>query len=94
MDKFQFCKNLNSTLIGVDANAKNKLWGSNRTYKKGMELENYMIQNNLSVDNIPNCKLEHAPLRTVKVDVTLSGDNIKVLEWKFLYIISLQTILT
>jgi hypothetical protein len=48
-----------------------------------MELENYMIQNNLSVDNIPNCKLEHAPLRTVKVDVTLSGDKIKVLEWKF-----------
>ena len=59
-----------------------------------MELENYMIQNNLSVDNIPNCKLEHAPLRTVKVDVTLSGDNIKVLEWKFLDILSLQTILT
>ena len=59
-----------------------------------MELENYMIQNNLSVDNIPNCKLEHVPLRTVKVDVTLSGDNIKVLEWKFLDILSLQTILT
>jgi hypothetical protein len=48
-----------------------------------MEHENYMIKNNLSVDNIPNCKLEHVPLRTVKVDVTLSGDKIKVLEWKF-----------
>jgi hypothetical protein len=83
MDKFKFFKNLNSTLIGVYANAKNKLWGSNRTYKKGMEHENYMIKNNLSVDNIPNCKLEHVPLRTVKVDVTLSGDKIKVLEWKF-----------
>ena len=70
MDKFKFFKNLNSTLIGVYANAKNKLWGSNRTYKKGMEHENYMIKNNLSVDNIPNCKLEHVPLRTVKVDVT------------------------
>jgi hypothetical protein len=55
-----------------------------------MEHENYMIKNNLSVDNIPNCKLEHVPLRTVKVDVTLSGDKIKVLEWKFWDILSLS----
>jgi hypothetical protein len=60
MDKFNHFKHLNSTLIGIDASAKNKLWVSKRTDKKGMELENYIIKNNLSVENIPHCKVDKA----------------------------------
>ncbi|KZR96258.1 Uncharacterized protein APZ42_009505, partial [Daphnia magna] len=74
----------------MDANAKNKLWESSRTDKKGAELEHLIIKNNLNVANVPNSKLEYIPSKTSKVDVTLYGDKVKISGWKFLNTVSLS----
>ena len=90
MEKFNKFKYLNSTLIGMDAFAKNKLWGSNRTDNKGLELENFITMNNLKVVNVKIKKLDYIPLRTGKVDVTLFGDKLNVLDGKILDMVSLS----
>ena len=74
----------------MDGNAKNKLWGSSRTDKKGVELEHLIVKNNLNVANVPNSKLEYIPSKISKVDVTLYGDKVKISGWKFLNTVSLS----
>ena len=74
----------------MDGNAKNKLWGSGRTAKKGVELEHLIIKNNLNVANVPNSKLEYRPSKISKVDVTLYADKVKFSGWKFLNTVSLS----
>ena len=56
MDKFNTFKYLHSTLIGMNANAKNKLWGSSRTENKGLELENFITKNNCNEVNVKKLK--------------------------------------
>ena len=68
----------------------NKLWNSSCTDEKGRELETFILNNNLNITNINKSKLDYIPQRTSKVDVTLNGDKVKILNWKYLNVESLS----
>lgn len=44
---------LKHTLISMESNAKNKLWGSKITDKKGSELEDFILRQNWNILNTP-----------------------------------------
>ena len=56
--KFPHLKN---SIICMDSNAKNKLWGSKTTDGKGSELEDFIIRNNLNILNSLNGDLSFVP---------------------------------
>lgn len=87
MAKFQ---DLKHTLISMDSNAKNKLWGSKITDKKGKELEDFILHQNLNIFNTPKENLHYIPRNTAMVDVTIGGDKVKVENWKYLMVESLS----
>ena len=62
----------------MDSNAKNKLWNSKSTDKKGDCLESFTDQNKLNIANVPVSKLNYIPQKTAMVDVTLRGDDINI----------------
>lgn len=70
--------NLERSIVGMDSNAKNKLWKSKSTDKRGECLESFIDQNKLNIANVPVSKLEYIPQRTAMVDVTLGGDDISI----------------
>jgi len=80
------CKfsNLKNSIICMDSNAKSRLWNSNVTDKRGELLEEFIEKRNLNILNKPKNKLKHIPIRTGMVDVTLAGDDPKIINWKFL----------
>jgi hypothetical protein len=67
----------------MDSNAKNKLWNSKSTDKRGECLESFTDQNKLNIANVPVFKLEYIPQITAMVDVTLRGDNTNISNWHF-----------
>ncbi|KZS20331.1 Uncharacterized protein APZ42_013009, partial [Daphnia magna] len=75
--------NLERSIMGMDSNAKNKLWNSKSTDKRGECLESFINQNKLNIANVPVSKLEYIPQKTAMVDVTLGGDDISILNWHF-----------
>jgi hypothetical protein len=77
-------KDLNNTIFCLDSNAKNKMWNSSNTDKKGSELENFIEQNNLNVINKPKSKLTYVPKHTSMIDVTIAGDKLKLKSWEYL----------
>ena len=68
----------------MDSNAKNKLWNSKVTDKRGEELETFIENKTLNIANTPSNKLEYIPKKTAMVDVTLIGDNVNISNWHFL----------
>jgi hypothetical protein len=80
---FKFSK-LNNSVICMDSNAKSKLWNSNVTDKRGELLEELIEKKNLNILNKPKNKLKYIPIRTGMVDITLAGDDPKIISWKFL----------
>lgn len=75
--------NLERSIISMDSNAKNNLWNSKSTDKRGECLESFINQNKLNIANVPVSKLEYIPQKTAMVDVTLGGDDISILNWHF-----------
>ena len=61
------------SVIGMDSNAKNRLWNSPVTDTKGRELEDALLLYNLYLANIPTPELDFTPPSTSFVDVTLGG---------------------
>lgn len=74
----------------MDSNTRNKLWGSKITDKKGKELEDFILHQNLNILNTPKEKLHYIPRKTAMVDVTIGGDKVKVENWKYLIVESLS----
>jgi hypothetical protein len=81
---------LKHTLISMDSNARNKLWGSKITEKKGKELEDFIRHQNLNILNTPKENLHYIPRKTAMVDVKISGDKVKVEDLKYLIVESLS----
>ena len=75
--------NLERSVIGMDSNAKNNLWNSKSTDKRGEYLESFTDHNKLNIVNVPVSKLEYIPQKTAMVDVTLRGDGINISNWHF-----------
>ena len=67
----------------MDSNAKNNLWNSKSTDKRGEYLESFTDHNKLNIVNVPVSKLEYIPQKTAMVDVTLRGDGINISNWHF-----------
>jgi len=76
--------NFKQTIIGMDSNARNKLWNSKFTDKRGVELESFIEKKTLNIANTPCNKLEYIPKKTAMVDLTLMGDNVNISNWHFL----------
>jgi hypothetical protein len=81
---------LKHTLISMDSNARNKLWGSKITDKKGKELEDFILHQNLNILNTPKENMHYIPRYTAMVDVTIGEDKVKVENWKYLIVESLS----
>ena len=61
------------TVLSVDANAKNRLWNSSTTDRKGEEFESFMSETNLQLANRNSSELDFVPGGTSFVDVTAVG---------------------
>lgn len=77
-------------VIGSDVNAKSLLWNSRCSDKRGVELETLLDSSNLNVANRPLAELDFTPGETSFVDLTLVGDQVKIVRWLFLAIPSLS----
>ena len=74
----------------MDSNARNKLWGSKITDKKGKELEDFILHQNLNILNTPKENMHYIPRYKAMVDVTIGEDKVKVENWKYLIVESLS----
>ena len=79
-----------NTIIGVDSNAKNTVWSSCCTDRKGSYLESILLQLQLNIANIHIDQLDFVPGGTSFVDLTLVGDIVDVKRWLFLSMPSLS----
>jgi len=81
-----FATRRNNCIIGTDANARNQLWNSSSTDRKGSELEHLLIRNELNVCNKHRSRLNFVPSGTSFIDVTIMGDSVfrKLKDWRFL----------
>ena len=61
-----------TTIIAIDSNAKNRLWNSTTTDKKGMELKMILSDYRMNLVNAPLHKLDFIPGGTSFVDQTLA----------------------
>ncbi|EFX71973.1 hypothetical protein DAPPUDRAFT_326690 [Daphnia pulex] len=77
-------------VIGTDVNAKSMLWNCRCNEKRGEELEKLLTSSNLNVANRSLAELDFVPGNTSFVDLTLSGDQVKILCLLFLAIPSLS----
>ena len=78
------------TVLSVDANAKNRLWNSSTTDRKGEEFESFMSETNLQPTNRNSTELDFVPGKTSFVEVTAVGGKIIVSRWFFPSIPSLS----
>lgn len=74
---------LGRSVLGVDANARNPLWGSPRVDAKGVELEELLACKPLHLANLPLDELSYRPSGTSFIDVTLHGSGIEVADWRY-----------
>ena len=81
---------LNLSVLGIDANARNPLWGSCRADAKGRELENLLLGSPLVLANAALDDLSFRPSGTSFIDVTLHGCDVELLGWKYLDMPSLS----
>ncbi len=72
------------SVVAIDANAKNSLWNSATTDRKGKDLESFILARRLTVANKNKSSLEFIPPNTSFVDLTLVGDCVNVKKWVFL----------
>ena len=60
-------------MIGIDCNAHSSLWGSTDVNKRGEELEELILEKNLTVANCGNvCMFETVRAKTI-VDITVTN---------------------
>ncbi len=78
------------TVIGVDSNAKNSLWNSVCSDKKGVEFEGILLESKLNILNRQRCELDFIPGGTSFLDITLGTDDIVLPRWFFPAIPSLS----
>ncbi len=79
-----------TTVCAIDSNAKNNLWNSTLTDRKGLELESILSDYRLNLANVPICDLDFIPGGTSFVDQTFAGDGVTISRWFFLSIPSLS----
>ena len=74
------------TVIGMDANAKNKTWRSPDTNERGSRLELITQQYGMNIANYLLFEDQSAfiPAGTSFVDVTIIGDQVEMLSWQYL----------
>ncbi len=72
------------SIVGSDANSKNKLWNSAMTDSKGQDLEEYIVSHGLTIANKNLSELDYVPPKTSFVDLTLVGNSVMVQRWMFL----------
>jgi hypothetical protein len=77
-------------VIGVDSNAKNSLWNSVCSDKKGVELEGILLESKLNILNRQRWELDFIPGGTSFLDITLGTDDIVSPRWFFPSIPSLS----
>jgi hypothetical protein len=78
------------TVLSVNANAKNRLWNSSNTDRKGEEFESFMSETNLQPANRNSSELDFVPGGTSFVDVTAVVGKVIVSHWFFPSISSLS----
>ena len=71
----EYCQDKNLPLIcGIDCNAHSPLWGSRDTNKRGEELEEFIFQHNLFIENIGSTPTWRNVVKGISsiIDITLS----------------------
>ena len=70
-------------LIGMDANAHNKIWGSKSDNKRGRELSEFILENSLKLENIGNKNTFECATGASIIDITLSRNlPIPISKWR------------
>jgi hypothetical protein len=74
------------TVIGMDANAKNKTWRSPDTNERGSRLELITQKHGMNIANYSlfNDQSAFIPAGTSYVDITIVGDQVEMPAWQYL----------
>lgn len=84
LDDFQSFPGLKNTIIAADINAKNSLWGSKITDKRGKEVETFLNNTQLKIINEKIKHLSYIPAAYSMIDVTFAGEQVTIFDWRFL----------
>ena len=68
-------------LLGLDSNCKNKIWNSQVTDHKGLELEEVLLELDLTLLNRNLSELNCTPAGTAFVDLTVANGRLKSSIW-------------
>ncbi|XP_045022990.1 LOW QUALITY PROTEIN: uncharacterized protein LOC123466999 [Daphnia magna] len=75
---------LPNSIIAIDINERNKIWGSSSTTQIGHSLEQIISAHNLNIANRDPAECSFIPPGTSFIDVTAAGDKTKIAYWDYL----------
>jgi len=72
----EFCNaNNHELIIGCDSNAHSSLWGCTSNNRRGDMVEEFIFENNLSVENVGNTYTFDSPIGKSIIDITLTNER-------------------
>jgi hypothetical protein len=71
-------RQLPNSILAIDINERNKIWGSSSTTQIGHSLEQIISAHNLNIENRDQAECSFIPPGTSFIDVTAAGDKTNI----------------